>query len=342
MPEQTTLQTDGQVIEPNEPQSLRESLEASFEEHSEPLDTRPRDEAGRFAPKTEQQQPVEQQPVVEQPEVPKLTTWKKEYLPLHEKLAQGLPLTPEEAKNLAKYNHQRETEYSTGVSVHRDRAQRLESVEKAIAPFMPELQKHNIPVERWIGELGAAHHQLVNGTPAQKLEMFQRLAKNYGIPLGAVQQAESGQLDPALMGVLEQVQQLQGRLQEVTSWRDTQEQSRVASAITAMATDTEKYPHFEDAKPLMAQLLESGLAVDLQTAYAKAIRMDDAIWAKEQERQSQANQSTTQARQAVAKAKAAAVSPRSATPSGTVGKTGPKDLRSVIESSYEEHMGGRV
>lgn len=341
MPEQTTLQTE--VTEaPDRRDMLTEAFEAAEKapEPAQPTEAeqRARDDAGRFAPKQEQPAPTPApEPVAE---APKLTTWKKEYLPLHEKLARGEALTPDEAKKLAQYNGQRESEYSTGVSVFKERATRLESIEKAITPFMPELQKNNIPPDQWIANLGRAHHTLALGTPEQKLQMFQKLAQDYGIPLGAVQQAQSGQVDPALMGLMEQFQQLRGQVQEVTGWREQQQQQAVSQAIAEIANDAENYPHFEKVRGTMAELLQSGLAPDLKTAYTKAVRMDDEVWQEEQSRQSQLRQSAVTQRQAVAKAKATAT-PRSVTPSAVSGNSGAKDRRSLIAEQLDA-VGGRV
>ena len=91
----------------------------------------------------------------------------------------------------------------------------------------------------------------------------------------------------------------------------------------------------------MAQLLESGIAQDLKSAYDKAIRMHDDIWEKEQAAKQAASQQATQAAQAkqVAQAKAAAVSPRTTTPgAGTVSSA--KGIRAAVEASVEAHSGG--
>jgi hypothetical protein len=93
----------------------------------------------------------------------------------------------------------------------------------------------------------------------------------------------------------------------------------------------------------MAQLLELGKAQDLETAYKKAVRMNDDVWALEQDRLlKEAKQSTVKAQQ-VAKAKAAAVSPKSVTPSGKVADTGDKkDRRSLIAEQMGDAMSRRV
>jgi len=340
MSEQTTLQNDNEVIEPttDRRELLTQALEQSEAAQQE---QRARDEAGRFA---KQEKPAEPPPApapTEQTQAPRLTTWKKDYIPLHEKLEQGLPLSADEAKRLAQYNYQRENEYATGISMHKDRAGRLEAVEKAIEPFMPVLQQNNISPDKWIQNLGQAHHTLAMGSPEQKLQMFQKLAQDYGIPLGAVQQAQNGQVDPALMGLMEQFQQLRGQLQSVSTWQERQEQAKVSQAIAELANDAEKYPHFEKVRPTMAQLLESGLAPDLKTAYAKAIRMDDEVWTAEQQRQSQAQQAAQAQSQAVARAKAAAVSPRSSTPSGKASVPVATDRRAALSEAFDS-IAGRV
>ncbi len=348
---QTTLQTEQpettqQVETPEVPTDRREALSAAFDKLED--SGRARDEQGRFAKAEKAPDPAPtpqptQAPVEATPK-PTLTTWKKDYLPLHEKLAQGLPLTPEEAKKLAEYNIQRESEYSTGISMHKDRATRLEAVEKAIAPFMPILQQHNLSPDVWIQNLGRAHHTLAMGSPEQKLQALAKLAQDYGIPLGAVQQSQQGQMDPAYMGLLEQIQQLQGRIQAVDGWREQQEQQRVTQALAEFA-NAEQYPHFEKVRGTMAQLLESGLAPDLKTAYAKAVRMDDEVWQQEQARLSQATQAAqikSSAVQVAAQAKAKAVSPRSSTPSGQVSSKPPAtDRRALLEASFDS-VAGRV
>jgi len=339
--EQTTLPAEVETQQPTT--DRRELLEQAFEQsETAQEEQRARDEAGRFA---KQEKPAEPPPApapTEQAPAPRLTTWKKDYIPLHEKLEQGLPLSADEAKRLAQYNYQREGEYATGISMHKDRATRLESVEKAIEPFMPMLQQHNVTPDKWIAALGNAHAQLVNGNEQQKLQAFMKLAQDYNVPLtgfAQMQGAQGQQPDPNLLGLMEQINQLSGRIQTVDSWREQQEQQRVTAAIAELANDAEKYPHFEKVKGTMAQLLESGYAPDLKTAYAKAVRLDDEVWTAEQARQSQAAEAAKTQSHAVARAKAAAVSPRSATPSGVVGKAPATDRRALLEEAFDASTG---
>jgi hypothetical protein len=105
----------------------------------------------------------------------------------------------------------------------------------------------------------------------------------------------------------------------------------------------EKFPHFDVVREEMAQILELGKAQNLETAYAKAVRMNDEVWAIEQEKLlKQSSQQASKAQQ-VAKAKAAAVSPKSVTPSGKVAEPGDKkDRRSLLSEHLGEAMSRRV
>ena len=133
--------------------------------------------------------------------------------------------------------------------------------------------------------------------------------------------------------------------QEVSSIKGKfkqEEETRLMSEIDRVRNNVEKFPHFEAVRENMAQLLESGLAQDLETAYAKAVRMNDDVWSVEQERLlTQAQKQSSKAQQ-VAKAKAAAVSPRSVTPNGVVSSGDKKDRRSLLEEQINSSIGGRV
>lgn len=326
--------------------TLREALESNLAEvEPGPLptqeETRARDEAGRFAPKLkEEAAPIEKVAPAQQPVDPlqalRPTTWKKEYLPLWDKAATGQGLTPEEWKKLAEYNGQRENEYKTGVSTYKTEAENAKQLQEAITPFLPELQAHGIAPNVWIKNLGTAHYTLAKGSPEQKLTMFRQLAQQYGVPLGAVMQ-DPQQVPPIVHELMAQINELKTKFSGVDVWRQQQETTSLTSEI-AKFQDATKYPHFPVVREQMAQLLESGLAHDLDTAYETAKWMVPAARDAEQLRLQE--QSAKPA--AAARARAAAVSPRSATPSGQVATSGAKDRRTQLEENFDSLGGGRV
>lgn len=310
-------------------------------------DEKPRDEKGRFKSESEEQaqsnaqeiqaeEPTEQ---VEEPVKPALarpTTWKKDYLPIWDKLTTGQQLTPEEALKLAEYSNQRESEYKKGVSAYKAEADNARVLREAIEPFIPELQANNIHPAAWINNLGRAHLVLAKGTPEQKVQMFHKLAEDYGITLNNGEIAPM-QIDPYQQRLMQQLQAMNQEVSTIKSRYEQEEQQRLMNEINRVAQDVERFPHFEELRDQMAQLLENGLASDLETAYAKAVRLNDDVWQQEQNRLLNQAKAEAAKAQKVAKAKAAAVSPKSVTPNGAVGNSGDKkDRRSILAEQMSQ------
>ena len=329
--------------------TLRETIEASFDaaesgtletnvETSKPVEDRIREENGRYAQKAETADAIIPESQQEKNDLQRPTTWKKDYLPIWDKLATGQPLLPDEARKLAQYSNQREKEYASGVSTYRAEAENARTLQEAIAPFIPNLQKANLDPKTWITNLGRAHEVLALGSAEQKLQAFHKLAQDYGIPLAAVAGQAQGGVPPIVTQLMQQINALQGQVSTVSSWREQQETQKIQDTITQFSSDTQKHPHFEAVKATMAQLLESGLAKDLEEAYTKATRFNDDIW--EQERQ--ATTSTFAKSAAVAKAKAAAVSVKSSSPSGQTTGSSTKDRRAILSEQLDAAFVGRV
>lgn len=338
--------------------TLRDQLEAAFDNHDQPqtqvieqkvdqtTDTvqeakqdRARDEAGRFAPKQETKQETKPDSLTSTPEnsqqqapvaKPRPTSWKKDYEEHWGKLD----------PTLQEYLIQREADYAKGVSMYKQNWTQAEPIYQAIQPFMPVLQQHNIQPQQWISSLGNAHLALVQGSPEQKLQMFAKLANDYGVPLQAL---TGQQYDPQFSMLAQELGQLRNQWSEFQTQREQMEQAQIQGEISSFSKDK---PHFEAVRETMAQLLQSGVAGDLQSAYDKAIRLHDDIWQQQQEQARQAqSQAAAQAnQQQVAKAKAAAVSPRSISPTANMGSgNGKKSLRDILGEQVESHLGaGRV
>lgn len=317
-----------------------------------------RDEQGRFAkgaaPKAETPKPTGDlappTAPVDKPKPQRPSTWKKDHWESFDKLAAENPA-------LAEYINQRESEYAKGVSTYKAEADRAREVMGAIDPFMPELQQHGINPGRWISDLGTAHKMLTLGTPQQKIQMFQKLAQDYRVPLQALMPqpqvdangqplpaAPVDQFMPLLNPLYEQVNQLQGQLR---SYQTHQEQQKQAQLQTQIQRFAEGKPHFEQVRETMAGLLQSGLAQDLDAAYAAAIRMpqhDDIFQAMQQQQREEADRKAQEARQATtARARQQTVSSRSGAPtaprSNGSGKTG---LRDALSEAFDAHANGRV
>jgi hypothetical protein len=311
-----------------------------------------RDEKGRFKAQetsTEQDSAEEPELVAEASDVPdeeikRPTTWKKEYVEVWEKMQSGKPLDKAEFAKFAEYANQRESEYKKGVSAYKAEADNARELTQAIGQFVPELQKHGIHPVAWINNLGRAHYTLANGTYEQKLNAFNRLAQDYGIQLNqdALQMPEQAYVDPYQQQLMQQLQATQQQVQQLSAIREQEENARLTQEISRVSSDKERFPHFDMVREDMAQLLERGLAPNLETAYAKAVRMNDEAYRLEQEKLLKSANTQASKAQQVAKAKATAVSPRSVTPSGLVKSTDAKDRRSLLMANLADVEGGRV
>jgi len=303
---------------------------SSNEESAEVLD------AIELADKDDAQEAAEEVKPVTRP-----STWKKEYVQIWDKMEAGEQISKEDFTKFAEYANQRESEYKKGVSTYKAEADRAKSYENAIAPFADNLQRRGIQPTQYIENLVRAEQILSNAPMEQKVQVFQRLAADYGIQLSGNGQAT--QLDPYTQQLMNQLNMVNQEVSSIKGRFAQEENQRLMGEIERVRSDVENFPHFDVVREEMAQLLELGKAQDLETAYKKAVRMNDDVWALEQDRLlKDAKQSAIKAQQ-VAKAKAAAVSPKSTTPSGKVSNPeDKKDRRSLIADQLGEAMSRRV
>jgi len=330
--------------------------ESSSEEGSlEESDSQDRDEKGRFKSKTEassEDHSLEESELAaeasneadEDIKPSRPTTWKKEYVEIWDKMERGEQLEKQDFIKFAEYANQREAEYKRGVSAYKAEADNARVLTEAIGPFVPELQAQGIHPAAWINNLGRAHLVLSKAPYDQKIQMFHRLAADYGIQLNqdGLQMAEQPYVDPQQQLLMQQLQAMNQEVNSIKSRYEMEEQARLGSEIERVRSDKARFPHFDMVREEMAQLLELGKAQDLETAYAKAVRLNDEAWKLEQDRLLKtANQQASKAQQ-VAKAKATAVSPKSATPSGAVSTVDKKDRRSLLAEQLGQAMDGRV
>ena len=321
--------------------TLRDTIAQAIDSHETPtestqVDTRPRDEVGRFAPKDsaskeapiESKQPADQTPPANPTPVvkPRPSSWKKDYEDHWTKLD----------PTLQDYISQREADYAKGVSTYKQNWDQAAPIYEAMQPFMPLLQEHNIAPQQWISNLGNAHKALVMGSPEEKLQMFARLANDYGVPL----QALTGQQhDPQFSMLAQELNQIKNQWTQFQTQQQQFEQQTIQTEISRFA---EGKPYFEAVKQTMAGLLQSGLASDLQSAYDKAIRLDPDIWQQQQAeaQQAKAQAEAEQRHKQVTEARAKAVSPKSSSPTGMkTNGSGKKGLRELLEEQVGSAFG---
>ncbi len=298
----------------------------------------------------EQPKPVEPTATIEaQPPapavapIPRPSSWKKDMWPLWDKLNTGAPLTAQEARQVAEYNAQRETQFATGVSTYKQIADTAKPVLDAIAPFQADLDKHGIAAQDMVHRLMSAHKSLAMGSPNEKLQLFSKLANDYGIPIqalydqGAQQQFLATPYTPPQAPVVPQ-QDIATTVEQIIAQRE------VKQTIDSMAKDSTKYPFFNYLRSDMSQLLETGEATDLDDAYSKALDLPQhgmlTSLAQQQPQPTLEQQRAAQAQGAARAARANTVSPRSATPAPAAPPSGKTSVRESLRDAIAQHVGG--
>lgn len=281
-----------------------------------------RDESGRFVPKAKDEPQTEgaspaDEPVWRKPPA----SWKKEY---HEYWSKADP-------KIQEYAWQREEQMRKGVEPLLSKATFADEMKEAIAPYETTIAGLGIKPAQAVKALMEADYTLRTSSPEQRVAYFQQLAQQYGVNLGGMQPTPA--VDQNLYALQNQLAQVRG---EVLTWKQQQEQQQNAALLSEINDFAAKAEHFEDARPVMVDLLQSGLASTLDEAYDKAIRLDPALFERVQSAQQAAEQAKKAAElnRAAKAARAAAVSVRSSTP-GT--NTAPKaqDRRSMLAEAFD-------
>jgi hypothetical protein len=314
---------------------------------AEPVENegRARDEAGRFAPKKPEapdlaavagsDAPNLASEVAQRPEPPK--SWKAD------KRAHWDKLDPD----LAAYIHQREAEQAKGFEDYRTK---VEPIVQQIQPHIDELRQHGMQPEVVVRDLLYTRRLLATGDEATKLQTIVNVAHAVGIPLQQMLQ-QSAAVPPHMQQHIDpQVMAAQQRARDAEAQLQRQQQDQQAQIQRAALEEVENFrsshPYVDQLGPQMQQLLQAGLATDLDSAYSKALRLNDKLFTQHQATQREAaeKQRRIDADKAAKAAKANAVSTRTATPGALAATTGgaPKGRRAALEDSFDQATASRI
>jgi len=261
-------------------------------------------------------EPAPEPPVWERPPA----SWKKDY---HEAWTTADP-------KLKEYAWKREEEMRAGVEPLLSKAQFADQMQQALEPYMNNIRGLGIEAPQAVKALMEADNVLRHGTPQQKQQYFAQLAQQYGINMGDVQVQPT---DPNFYAIQNELAQVRG---EVLNWKQQQEAAQNQALLQEINQFQTKAEYFEEARPIMIQLLNSGVAQDLDDAYQKAIRLDNDLFTKHQQAsQGAADAAKREASNKAAKAaRAAAVSVKSSTP-GAATSTKAQDRRSLLMEQFD-------
>jgi hypothetical protein len=218
---------------------------------------------------------------------------------------------------------------------------------KSVEPLASVTQEH----ADYFQSLGAAPHEAIRnmvqvsrvldqGTYAQKVQILQQLAHNYGLPF-ALQQAEDphapgGQRYAEIYDQRAELANTRAQLEQIKRAHEASQQQTFVSQVNAFAQQTDangqpKYPFFEQVRGAMSQAMLSGQAQTLEDAYAKAVApIQQAIDAR-----AAAVRAETERAQREAAEKARRASPVRTSPAAPNGRTAPGSLNDLISGALD-------
>ena len=306
------MDTQDQAAPTEDTVDRKELLMQQFEEAEAPQEAQPV-EPGE--PEEAAEEPVWAKPP---------SSWKREY---HE------PWQTVDPK-LREYIWQRDEETRNGVEPLRAKAQFAEQMQQAIQPYENTIRGLGIQPAQAVQALMQADHVLRTSPPEQKRAYLAQLAQQYGITLDGSEYypPAGGPVDPMIYNLQNELNSVRG---EIVGYKQQQEEAQNQTLLSEINSFADKAEYFEDARPTMITLLQSGVATTLEDAYEKAIRLNDDLFQKSQQsRQAEAETERKSAANRAAKAaKAAAVSVRSSTPGATT-STKAQDRRALLLEQF--------
>jgi len=302
------VDTQDQAAPAEDTVDRKELLMQQFEEAEAPQEAQPVE--------VEEPEEAAEEPVWAKPPL----SWKREY---HE------PWQAVDPK-LREYIWQRDEETRNGVEPLKAKAQFAEQIQQAIQPYENTIRGLGIQPAQAVQALMQADHVLRTSPPEQKRAYLAQLAQQYGITLDGSEYypPAGGPVDPMIYNLQNELNSVRG---EIVGYKQQQEEAQNQTLLSEINSFADKAEYFEDARPTMITLLQSGVATTLEDAYEKAIRLNDDLFQKSQQsRQAEAETERKSAANRAAKAaKAAAVSVRSSTPGATT-STEAQDRRALL------------
>lgn len=240
--------------------------------------------------------------------------------------------------------HRREMDVQRVLNETAPIRQEVQQFRETVNPYMARIQSLGATPIQAVGELLKADYLLASGSPQQKAQFIDKLVQDYGVDIkeldaaiakrlgGGQQQAQQQPaFDPNQISQLVQ-QQLNQALAPVYQQRQQEQQQVVQQAartVEQMALDP-KYPHFEEVRQDMADLMEinsrRGIYISVQEAYNKAVGMNTELASMQQ---------ATQLNQRAQRAAAAAASVSGSPVGGGVQSHASEgNLRADLEAAF--------
>ena len=315
------MDTTEPIIPSEAPDNRRELLSQQFDEVAEPAKYQ-REDSGKFASNDKPLEKAVEEPIEEPVWKRAPASWKKDY---HDVWQTADP-------KMQEYAWQREEQMRKGVEPLISKAQFADQINEVVNPYLQTIQGMGLDTPKAVKALLEADHMLRTSNGQEKLQLFSRLAQQYGVNLNEVNFQQG--VDPTIYALQNELNNVRG---EVIGWKQQQEQAQNQQLLGEIEKFSSKAEHFEEARPTMIQLLQSGVAQTLEDAYEKAVRLDPELFDSVQvSKQAELDNAKRVAADRAAKsARANAVSVKSSTP-GMATKNNAQDRRSLLAEQFDQ------
>jgi hypothetical protein len=305
---------------------------------------RARDAAGRFT-KAEKEAQAAAAKALEtqgQPQGAELKIPQKWPAEVQQRLKAIHAVNPEHAQFvLEQYNHFRQE-----AAQHANRAtQQLKAFDDLLAPGRQARALKNVDDATHVRQLIAAG-EFLDKNPAEGIK---HLMKTYGLSME--QLAGHVQAEPEVPAYVQQLAAEQRAIKEALQQQMVgAQQAQLTQAsdwIQTFASQTDAggkplYPHFDEVLDeivtVVQHQVDRGQQVDVKAAYDRAVRMNDAVWLKEQAARSEASKKDAQA-QRLREIEEAKRATRTVSGSGAGTRTAvPENLEDHLSRLYDEQV----
>lgn len=180
----------------------------------------------------------------------------------------------------------READIVNGFTQNKQDLDYAQTMRGVMQPYEPILAQYGIRPEAQVAALMNSHYTLVFGTPEQKMQLVEKIIRDYQIPLQLDDAAPEGEesslfTDPAVKGLREKLGAVESTLSQMTTERVNEYRQAVHSQVEAFAKDpANKY--FDEVANEMSSLIRAGMAKGVADAYQQAIYLNPVVRAKVQ------------------------------------------------------------
>lgn len=221
--------------------------------------------------------------------------------------------------------------------------------QQVVQPYLARIQSGNQSPLQAVRNLLDYDHALATSPPQRKAQLAAQLIKDYGIDIRELDAALSGTpmadpvqaaIDRALAERLQPFNQYIQNQQQQEQYRNQGYVEEASQVVERMSSDNTKFPHFEQVREDMADLVEvaakRGLYLDPQQAYNRAVAMNSELGARvAAQQQAESARQAASVQHARAQKALTASSSVAGAPTGTPGAGGSGgSVRDAVEAAF--------